>query len=159
MIAVADSSSLIALSICNRLDLLNMFFDKVVVPQAVYNELTLNNDKPESEKLRNYLSSKISKENIGEYLLNDICLGRGELEAIALCKAINADFLIIDDRLARKVASANNIKITGSLGMLLSAKKKGYINTIKPCIENLKQSNIRISDGLIQKVLQEANEN
>ena len=158
MIAVADSSSLIALSICNRLDLLDIFFDKVVVPQAVYNELTSNN-KPESEKLRNYLSNKILKENIGEYLLNDICLGRGELEAIALCKAINADFLIIDDRLARKAASANNIKITGSLGILLSAKKKGYINTIKPCIENLKQSNIRISDGLIQKVLQEANEN
>ncbi len=135
MIAVADSSSLIALSICNRLDLLNMFFDKIVMPQAVYNELTLNN-KPESEKLRNYLSNKISKENIGEYLLNDICLGRGELEAIALCKVINADFLIIDDRLARKDASANNIKITGSLGILLSAKKKGYINTIKPCIEN-----------------------
>ncbi|RZD14409.1 MAG: DUF3368 domain-containing protein [Candidatus Acidulodesulfobacterium ferriphilum] len=73
---------------------------------------------------------------MGEYLLNDICLGQGELEAIALCKAINADFLIIDDRLARKAASANNIKITGSLGILLSAKKKGYINTIKPCIES-----------------------
>ena len=86
-------------------------------------------------------------------------MGQGELEAIALCKAINADFLIIDDRLARKAASANNIKITGSLGILLSAKKKGYINTIKPCIENLKQSNIRISDSLIQKVLQEANGN
>lgn len=158
MIAVADSSSLIALSICNRLDLLDMFFDKIIVPEAVYNEITLN-DKPESEKLRNYLSNKVSKENIGKYLLNDICLGQGELEAIALCKAINADFLIIDDRLARKAASANNIKITGSLGILLSAKKKGYINTIKPCIENLKQSNIRISDSLIQKVLQEANEN
>lgn len=64
MIAVADSSSLIALSICNRLNLLDIFFDKVVVPKAVYNELTLNN-KPESEKLRNYLSNKISKDNIG----------------------------------------------------------------------------------------------
>jgi predicted nucleic acid-binding protein len=30
---------------------------------------------------------------------------------------------------------------------------------VKPCIEDLKQSNIRISDDLIQKVLQEANEN
>ncbi len=74
MIAVADSSSLIALSICNRLDLLDMFFDKIIVPEAVYNEITLN-DKPKSEKLRNYLSNKVSKENIGEYLLNDICLG------------------------------------------------------------------------------------
>ena len=36
MIAVADSSSLIALSICNRLDLLDMFFDKIIVPEAVY---------------------------------------------------------------------------------------------------------------------------
>jgi predicted nucleic acid-binding protein len=60
MIAVADSSSLIALSICNHLNLLDMFFDKVVVPKAVYNELTLNN-KPESEKLRNIYRIKYQK--------------------------------------------------------------------------------------------------
>ena len=60
MIAVADSSSLIALSICNHLNLLDMFFDKVVVPKAVYNELTSNN-KPESEKLRNIYRIKYQK--------------------------------------------------------------------------------------------------
>ena len=47
MVAVADSSSLIALSICNHLNLLDMFFDKVIVPEAVYDELTFGN-KPES---------------------------------------------------------------------------------------------------------------
>ncbi len=47
MVAIADSSSLIALSICNHLNLLDMFFDKVIVPEAVYDELTFGN-KPES---------------------------------------------------------------------------------------------------------------
>ena len=158
MVAVADSSSLIALSICDRLNLLDMFFDKVIVPEAVYDELTLG-DKPESERLKDYLSDKVSKKDINKYLINDTHLGKGELEAIALCKAVNADFLIIDDKLARKAAVINNIKITGSLGILLFAKKKGYIKSLSPCLEILKRSNIRISESLIQKVLQEAGEN
>ncbi|MCL4497463.1 MAG: DUF3368 domain-containing protein [Deltaproteobacteria bacterium] len=158
MVAVADSSSLIALSICNHLNLLDMFFDKVIVPEAVYDELTSGN-KPESGRLKDYLLDKVSKKDINKYLINDTRLGKGELEAIALCKAINADFLIIDDKVARKAAVINNIKITGSLGVLLFAKKKGYIKTLSPCIESLKRSNIRISESLIQKVLQEANEN
>ncbi len=158
MVAVADSSSLIALSICNHLNLLDMLFDKVIVPEAVYDELTLNN-KPESERLKDYLLDKVSKKDINKYLINDTHLGKGELEAIALYKAINADFLIIDDKVARKAAVINNIKITGSIGILLFAKEKGYIKTLSPCIESLKRSNIRISESLIQKVLQEANEN
>ena len=60
MVAVADSSSLIALSICNHLNLLDMLFDKVIVPEAVYDELTLNN-KPESKRLKDYLLDKVSK--------------------------------------------------------------------------------------------------
>ena len=158
MVAVADSSSLIALSICNHLNLLDMLFDKVIVPEAVYNELTLNN-KPESERLKDYLLDKVSRKDINKYLINDAHLGKGELEAIALYKAINADFLIIDDKVARKTAVINNIKITGSMGVLLFAKKKGYIKTLSPCIESLKRSNIRISESLIKKILQEANEN
>ncbi len=57
MVAVADSSSLIALSMCNHLNLLDMLFDKVIVPEAVYNELILNN-KPESEEKRLYKNFK-----------------------------------------------------------------------------------------------------
>ncbi len=158
MIAVADSSSLIALSTCEHLNLLDIFFDKIIVPEAVYNELTLNN-KPESKRLKDYLLNKVSKKDINKHLIKDTHLGKGELEAMALYKAIDADFLIIDDKLARKAAVINNIKITGSLGILLFAKKKGYIKTLGPCIENLKRSNIRISESLIQRVLQEANEN
>ena len=40
MVAVADSSSLIALSICNHLNLLDMLFDKAIVPEAVYKVLS-----------------------------------------------------------------------------------------------------------------------
>ena len=149
MVAVADSSSLIALSICNHLNLLDMLFDKAIVPEAVYNELTLN-DKPESERLKDYLLDKVSKKDINKYLINHTHLGKGELEAIALYKAVNADFLIIDDKVARKAAVINNIKITGSIGILLFAKKKGYIKTLSPCIKSLKRSNIIISESLIE---------
>lgn len=48
MIVVADSSALIALSICDSLELLDQLFTEVIVPQAVYTEL-ITPDNPEAE--------------------------------------------------------------------------------------------------------------
>jgi len=45
MILVADCSALIALSICNRLDILEQIFGQVLVPEAVYLEATQPNKK------------------------------------------------------------------------------------------------------------------
>ena len=48
-------------------------------------------------------------------------LGSGEMEAMALYKKLNADWLLIDDEKARKTARFNKIKVIGSLGVLLLA--------------------------------------
>jgi len=55
---IGDSSALVALSIMDRLDLLESIFGKVYVPQAVYDEVTISY-KPQSLKLKNYLKDKI----------------------------------------------------------------------------------------------------
>ena len=54
-------------------------------------------------------------------------LGSGEMEAMALYKKLNADWLLIDDEKARKTARFNKIKVIGSLGVLLLAKEKNLI--------------------------------
>lgn len=62
MIVIADSSALIALSICESLPILDALFGKVLVPQAVYDEVCIAG-KAESQILSAYLQDKIS--NIG----------------------------------------------------------------------------------------------
>lgn len=59
MIVIADTSALVALSVCDALDLLDKLFKKVVVPISVFNESTIA-DKPQSEKLYHFLNNNNS---------------------------------------------------------------------------------------------------
>jgi uncharacterized protein len=85
-------------------------------------------------------------------------LGQGELKAMALYKTLHADYLLLDDKRARKIAKLNNINITGSQGILLLAKHKGLISQIKPFLDRLRDSGIYVSEHIIQRTLQLANE-
>lgn len=78
-----------------------------------------------------------------------------ESEAIILADELKSDVLIIDERKGRKVAQKMGITITGTIGILLQAHNEKMISTneIKLYLEQLKNSNIRLSDSLIQEVL------
>ncbi len=91
------------------------------------------------------MNGKVVSADLTVYVINAGGLGRGELEAMALYKQLQADYLLIDDRRARKVAQFNQITITGSQGILLLAKQQGFITHVKPFLEQLRTSNIRIS--------------
>ncbi|WP_353735249.1 DUF3368 domain-containing protein [Okeania sp. SIO2C2] len=83
----------------------------------------------------------------------------GEAEAIALALEVNATRLVIDERLGRKVAIEQGLKITGVLGVLLSGKKQGLIPFVKPIMNDLiTQANFRVSSQLYTEVLKAANE-
>lgn len=158
MILIADSSALITLSICNCINLLDEIFGVVKVPSAVYKEVT-REFKPESKNLSEFLDGKIEEINIEDYIIVEGVLGIGELEAMALYKKLNADWLLVDDEKARKVARINRIQVIGSLGVLLLAKQKKKIATILPLIQTIQKSNIYYSDKLINKILKLADEN
>jgi len=71
----------------------------------------------------------------------------------------NADFLLIDEKKGRLIATYNNINVVGSLGILLLSKQKGFIPFVKPLLHRLQQSYIRISEELYFKTLDLAGEN
>jgi predicted nucleic acid-binding protein len=157
LLIVADSSALIALAICQGLKLLDQLFEEVKVPQAVFDEVIIEG-KPVAEQLRQYLRGKVCTVDLTTVVINAGGLGKGELEAMALYKQLHADFLLVDDKRARKIAILNHIEITGSQGILLLAKQKGLIPEVKPFLDQLKKSDLRIDDRLITKTLQLAQE-
>ena len=157
MIVIADSSALVALSICECLPMLDALFTEVKVPQEVYDEVCIAG-KPESQVLSAYLQGKIYKADAGNFIEKANGLGKGELAAISLYKQLSADLLLIDGARARKVAYLNNLEVMGSLGVLLLAKQKGLITLIKPYINRLRSSDIFISESLLEKILAIANE-
>ena len=151
---IGDSSALVALSIMNRLELLEIVFGEIYIPQAVYNEVTISS-KPQSRKLKAFLKDKIVSVDIK---ITQMGLGRGELEAIALYKDKNADFLLIDDRRAKSFAKLNEVNVIGSLGVMILAKELGKVKSIREDLEKLLDSDIFISRSLIERVLSSVGE-
>ena len=89
MRAVADSSALIALAVCECLPVLDDLFESVVVPPAENAEVQVEG-KPGADMLGNFLRNRVHDIDLGRYVIAALGLGRGELEAMALYKELNA---------------------------------------------------------------------
>lgn len=155
MILIADSSALIALAVIDKLNVLEELFGGVYVPRAVYNEVTHQN-KGKSEKLAYYCKDKVL--DIASEVNLNITLGTGESEAIILYKEKHADFLLCDDKKAKKFARNFGVNVIGSLGILLKAKEAKLIVEVTPLIEKLRVSQIFIDDKTCELVIKMAGE-
>ena len=159
MIVIADTTPIITLMKLQRLDLLEKLFDTVLVPNAVYDELISNS---------NYLTEaqmvfecpflkrlEVSDHQSIKILCEVIGLDAGESEAIALAEEKHADLLIIDERKGRRVAKQMELKITGTIGILLQAFDCKILSQeeILACSEKLRNSRIRISNSLFELIL------
>lgn len=157
MLIVADSSALVALALCGGLELLDRLFADVRVPQAVYDEVVVEG-KAAAQVLQVYLQEKTVSVPLDQVVITGAGLGRDEIEAMALYRSAHADCLLIDDNRARKVARLNKINITGRQGILLLAKHRGLIGQVRPYLERLEDTEIRISKRLIERTLALAGE-
>ena len=157
MIVVADASPLVALAACDCLDVLEKLFGEVKVSDAVYEEVTVHN-KLGSDRLKNYLQGKVVNADLASLVIQGSSLDKGELSSMVLYKKLQADYLLIDEKLGRRIAKLNNIKVIGSLGVLIEAKKKGIIPCIKPQIDILRASTVYFSATLLDHALKMTNE-
>jgi predicted nucleic acid-binding protein len=158
MIIVCDSAPLFALAVCGQLHLLEKLYDEVLIPQAVYQEVTVPG-KPHADNIAEWAQGKIVEITDTElFRAIKLALHKGEAEAITLYKEKSADYLLIDEKKGRKVAEYYDVKIIGTIGLLLKAKQEGIVPRIKPYIELLQQSTIRIAPELYQRALERAGE-
>ncbi len=149
MRVVSNTSPLIGLSNIGKLKILHDVFGEVVVPPAVQREF--------GEELPEWITVKAPENKpLVQALLES--LGDGESEAIALAIELNADFLILDDLKARKIARKLGLRVIGTAGLLLLAKKRGVINEVKPLLMELMEKGFRISNEVIEIILKSAGE-
>ena len=161
MIAVSNTSPITNLAAVGQLNLLQQLYGTIIIPQAVYQELTSAGDTiPGAIEVQtfNWIQvQQVTNRTLVESLLNQ--LHQGESEAIALAIELQADRLLIDEELGRKVAADNKLKFTGILGVLIEAKQRGLISSVKSVLDNLiNQAEFWVTEALYNRVLQMAGE-
>lgn len=156
---VGDSSPLIALSIVQQLELLPKLYSRVVIPNKVWEEITVHGTGLPGALAISQLDWLIIEKPAQE-LLNplSILLDPGEAEAIALAMNLPESTVLLDDAQARRVAERFGVNRIGTLGILRRAKKAGLIKAIKPYTEQLKKNGIYIRQSLIDAVLLDVGE-
>ena len=119
---VLNTSPIIFLSKINSLELLTDCINDIYTPEAVIHELH-EYKLPDFIKVRALSSIGIAyvQGALGQ-------LHQGELEAIILAREIAADYVVLDDLLARRKAQRLEINVIGTVGLLLLFNKRGLLN-------------------------------
>lgn len=145
---IADTSCLIIYDKINRLEILQHTFADLIVTDEVAEEF---GELPDWITIR-----QLANKNRYLELVKD--LGKGEASSITLALEFEDSLLIIDERKGRKVAEGLKIEIIGSLGVLIKAKDKGVIKSVKEFLDLIDKNNFRISESIKEKVLKKAGE-
>jgi predicted nucleic acid-binding protein len=151
---VSDTSPIIAFSNIGKLHLLKDLFGSITIPRAVHEELS----EEKSFRLEEWIDVDEIKD-LGLYKMLRADLDHGESEAIALYFEKDMELLLLDDGEARKIAESFEMTIAGTAGLLLLAKRKGLISSVRPEIEKLeKEGAFRLSESVKELLLKEAKE-
>ncbi len=130
-LVVADAGSLIGLASISRLYILRRLYQSVTIPRKVFDEITATGEKPGAKAVSESVVSgwtklvRVKRGNLANSL--SLLVDAGEAEAIQLAMEQNADMLLIDDRKGRSIAKKRGIKVVGTGGVLINAKKAGLL--------------------------------
>jgi predicted nucleic acid-binding protein len=142
-IIVSDTSCLILLDKLGRIGLLKSLFQNLSVTQIVADEF--EKELPEFIKIENPKDIKYQK-------ILESFLDPGEASAIALALEKEECLLIIDELKGRREARQLKLKYTGTLGILITAKEKGLIKSVSKVIQEIRDTDFRIDEKLINEV-------
>ena len=136
---IVDTSCLIILSKIKELHLLKLLYGEVLITDIIAKEF--------DEPIPDWIIICPIKLNENVFLFEKR-IDKGEASAIMLALEIPNSIIIIDDFKGRALAKEIGIKVTGTIGIIISAKHKKLIPSIKPILEKIKETNFYISKEL-----------
>lgn len=155
---VVDSGPLIAFARIGQLSLLPQLSSRVIIPPAVWHEVTISSDAPGAYEVRQLTWLAIQSPDMLLVEPLTILIDRGESEVIALARTLPNSVVVLDDARARRVAERLNIARIGTVGLLRRAKLMGLITLLRPQLEALQANGIYIRQALIDAVLTDVGE-
>lgn len=156
---IVNTTPLVLLGNVGKLDLFKSLYKQIIIPHAVYEEVIKVDDQA-SQIVRSrpewlLIENAPSLENQPLFKAK---LHAGEIEVISLALNQQNTIVVLDDKAARQTAKYLGLTVTGTLGLLLRAKERGYIPEIKPIINEFNRNGFRVNSSIIDEVLRLAGE-
>ncbi len=154
-LVIADTGPVNYLVLIGCIDFLPTLFDRVILPSAVQTELAdpgaplsvqswMANPPPwlHIHEMPSHQSAQASVEGLDE----------GEAAAISLAVLLAADLLVMDDRRGVTVARAEGLRVTGTLGIIDPAARRGLIDFAE-AVDRLRRTTFRIPEKLLDSLV------
>lgn len=160
MIVISDTTPIISLMKAGCLDLLKQLYGRVLVPEAVYRELTTNPFYMKEAALLkevDYIAVIVVENMESVHVLRSVTgLDAGESEALIMYDEQNADLLLMDEHKGRSVAKQLKVRHIGTAGILMLAYDQGVIDRkkVKECLDIMLANNIRLDKKICNVVMQ-----
>jgi predicted nucleic acid-binding protein len=156
---ICDTSPLQYLHQPNLLRILPALAEQVIVPPAVAKELEaghwLGVGLPDVTAL-DWIALRQPTSEAALPLVTD--LGPGETEVLMLALESPEAVAVLDDALARRMAETLGLRLTGTLGLLLDAKRAGLVEVVAPLLDELQALRFRLAPHTRAAVLRLAGE-
>lgn len=150
---VLNASPVILLGKIGRLDLMESLSAKAVVPNAVLLEIQAGIGKHQAVQSTADWAAPLRVADVPIPLsVERWDLGPGESQVIAHCLK-DARHAILDDAQGRQCARTHGIAVTGTLGIVLVAKRQGIIQAARPVLDTLRRSGMYLSDQILTDAL------
>jgi len=149
-----NASPLIFLARAGLLDLLQLLYAEIVVPEAVATEINhRGSNDPTAQAIANTSWLVVTQTPPVPQQIQAWGLGQGESSVLAWAHAHPSAEAIIDDLAARRCAATFSIPVRGTLGLVLMAKQRGCIPAARPVLEQLRQGGMYLSDRVMNRAL------
>jgi predicted nucleic acid-binding protein len=146
---IVDASTLIGLLNVDKLWVLEQLYSRITITSIIEDEVGVS--LPEWVEINNQY-------NKDTYQSMTLFLEEGEASSIALALKIKECLLVVDERKGRKHAKQLGLKITGLTGIIIKAKKQGYIESGKEILDDLINQGFRLSDKIYRFAIDQMNE-
>ena len=159
MIVVSDTTPLISLLKINRIDLMEKLFGAVMIPTAVFDELTADKrfqlEANQIKQTKFIVVKPVTNLESASVLKRATGLDQGESEAIVLTDELKADLLLMDEAKGRNVSAQMGLKIMGTIGILMAAYEEHELTSdeVRECVNGLQRAGRHIGQRHYQMLL------
>lgn len=156
---VVNASPIICLCKSGLSEILPVLFTDIIVPAAVHKEITAKDDIAQAcRPLFAHQHVKIEGDIVVPSSVISWDLGAGESAVLSRAMKHSEYWAVIDDRQARKCAITLGCLCTGTVGVILLAKRRGVISSVKDCLATLQNAGLWLSQDFVREICIKADE-